>query len=128
MAGEGLEAVAAGLSFDLPPGGRAVVGRASHCDVWFDDLRVSRVHAEVWATPDGWVVGDRGSTLGTWHDGERVEELRIDGRTELRLADGEDGPLLVLTPKGPATGEAINGLASMPFFFSNHTEITVGST
>ena len=29
---------------------------------------------------------------------------------------------------GPAAGEAIRGLASVPFFFSNQTEITVGST
>jgi hypothetical protein len=28
---------------------------------------------------------------------------------------------------GPNTGEEINTLESMPFFFSNHTEITVGS-
>ena len=105
MAG-GLEAVADGLTFDLPPDGRAVIGRATNCDVWFDDLRVSRVHAEVWATPAGWVLADRGSRLGTWRDGERVEEVRIDGRTELRLANGVDGPLLVLTPKAPTAGGA----------------------
>jgi len=31
------------------------------------------------------------------------------------------------TAPGPATGEAISGLASMPFFFSNQTVMTVGA-
>lgn len=60
----------------------ATVGRQSDCQIVIDDSNVSRVHAEIRRTADGWVVTDRGSTNGSKVNGEKI----IGGRL---LANGD---------------------------------------
>lgn len=99
MGGSGLRVIANGVRFDLPPGGRADIGRGPDCRIWVDDDRVSRVHAEVADGPDGWVYVDRTSTFGSWREGRRIDEVRIEGPVELRLADAARGAVLRLVPE-----------------------------
>jgi hypothetical protein len=62
---------------------RAVsIGRLSECDITVGDSNVSRRHAEVRATPNGYLIADLGSTNGTLVNGERLTADR-------RLADGD---------------------------------------
>jgi HD-GYP domain-containing protein (c-di-GMP phosphodiesterase class II)/pSer/pThr/pTyr-binding forkhead associated (FHA) protein len=59
------------------------VGRTPNLEIVLDDSSVSRRHAEVAYTDEGWVVRDLGSTNGTLVNGVRV------GRTGKRLRGDE---------------------------------------
>lgn len=58
-------------------GDLATVGRQSDCRVVIDDHNVSRIHAEIRRTTNGWVVIDRGSTNGTKVNGEKIVTGRL---------------------------------------------------
>ncbi|MDQ6784877.1 MAG: DUF3662 and FHA domain-containing protein [Actinomycetota bacterium] len=60
----------------------AVLGRMPGCEVVLADPNVSRRHAEVRASGEGWVVTDLGSTNGT-----KVNGVRISGSQSLRPGD-----------------------------------------
>ena len=62
-----------------------ILGRASEADLVFDDISVSRRHAEITSTPLGYVVRDLGSTNGTYVNGVRVEVTELRGGDELRV-------------------------------------------
>ncbi len=59
-----------------------VVGRLPECAITLSDHNVSRRHAEVAATPNGFVVRDLGSTNGTMVNGARTNG-------DHRLRDGD---------------------------------------
>jgi hypothetical protein len=65
----------------LPPGG-GVVGRSGDCDVVLDDTGISRRHAQIRPTPDGWEIEDLGSTNGVLVNG-----VQVHGREPLRGGD-----------------------------------------
>jgi hypothetical protein len=58
------------------------VGRMPDCDITIEDANVSRKHAEIRPSGDGFVVADLGSTNGT-----RVNGLRVD---QHQLAQGDE--------------------------------------
>lgn len=58
-------------------GDLAIVGRQSDCQILIDDNNVSRIHAEIRRTKDGWVVSDRGSTNGSMVNGQKITEGRL---------------------------------------------------
>ncbi len=64
-AGDGL-----GTRFQLD-GRRVSIGRQDGCDIVLARELVSRRHAHVARTPDGWLIEDAGSTNGTLVDGTR---------------------------------------------------------
>jgi hypothetical protein len=78
-----------GGSLVLPDGkrvrlgsGTITIGRANECEVRLADTSVSRRHAEVRATGDGWSVADLGSTNGTKVNGAVVTDRKLkDGDT-----------------------------------------------
>lgn len=59
------------------------IGRSPECEIFLDDITVSRDHAEVRDEVGGWVLVDKGSTNGTY-----VNRRLIDS-TEM-LADGDE--------------------------------------
>ncbi len=59
------------------------IGRLPELEVAIDDLSVSRLHAEVLLSDEGWVVRDRGSSNGTILNGVRL------GRTPHPLRQGD---------------------------------------
>jgi hypothetical protein len=62
--------------------GTATIGRAPECEVRLADTSVSRRHAEVRATGDGWAIADLGSTNGTKVNGAVVTDRKLkDGDT-----------------------------------------------
>jgi hypothetical protein len=75
------------------------IGRSGGCDLRIADMTVSRVHATLERTADGWLLTDLGSTNGTRVNGWRVRSpvpVRPgdlvsfgDALYSLRTADGE---------------------------------------
>ena len=66
-----------------------VFGRDAGCDVVITDKNVSRRHAEIMATPKGYVLIDS-STNGTFINGERVEGQRVLARADVvRIGNDE---------------------------------------
>jgi hypothetical protein len=62
--------------------GIVTIGRATECEVRVADTSVSRRHAEVRATGDGWAVADLGSTNGTKVNGAVITDRKLkDGDT-----------------------------------------------
>ncbi|HEY3317632.1 MAG TPA: DUF3662 and FHA domain-containing protein [Coriobacteriia bacterium] len=60
---------------DVALGGqRLVIGRLRDCDVCVNDVNVSRRHAELVRTAEGWAVNDLGSTNGTSVNGHELTE------------------------------------------------------
>lgn len=83
------------LPFPRGAGTTFSIGRDAACDLAIDDLTVSRVHARLERTPDGWALIDLGSTNGTRVNGwlargqvpVRAGDLLRFGETEYTLGD-----------------------------------------
>jgi ABC-type multidrug transport system ATPase subunit/pSer/pThr/pTyr-binding forkhead associated (FHA) protein/ABC-type multidrug transport system permease subunit len=80
----------------LRPGATLIVGRDAAADIVIDTPNVSRQHARIEVTEEGYLVTDLGSTNGTWLNGERIlgavavqagDDLRV-GPHRLRLEAG----------------------------------------
>lgn len=56
-----------------------IVGRDDQADVHIDNPSVSRRHAEIKLTDDGWVVQDLGSSNGTFLHGAKIDGLQSIG-------------------------------------------------
>ncbi|MBK8004997.1 MAG: FHA domain-containing protein [Gemmatimonadetes bacterium] len=66
-----------------------VIGREAGCDIVVPNKDVSRRHAEIFASPQGYVLVDS-STNGTWVNGDRVEAQRVLARADvIRIGDHE---------------------------------------
>ncbi len=61
------------------------IGRAGDCDFVLDEPTVSRHHAILRRTPDGWVIRDAGSTNGTRLNGWRIDEAALRVGDELAI-------------------------------------------
>jgi hypothetical protein len=66
-------------------GERVTIGRSRECDVVVDDPNVSRKHAEVRRTIEGWLVADLGSTNGIKVNGRRVKDAVLQPGDEVTL-------------------------------------------
>ena len=64
-----------------------VIGRLAECDLVLTDASISRRHARVERSAEGWVVRDEGSRNGLWSEGERVPVLRLTAGMEFRLGE-----------------------------------------
>lgn len=74
----------AGDSFTLD-GERFSIGRGSECDVFLDDVTVSRSHAVVVRRADGLHIDDLGSLNGTYVNRRRIESHRLEDGDELQV-------------------------------------------
>ncbi len=69
-----------GLEADL-----TTLGRHSDADIFFDDVTVSRRHAEVERTSDCYFVRDVGSLNGTYVNRQRVEGAELQDGDEVQV-------------------------------------------
>jgi pSer/pThr/pTyr-binding forkhead associated (FHA) protein len=74
----------AGSRFALSPG-LTTAGRHPDSTIFLDDVTVSRRHAEIRSTPEGFVVRDVGSLNGTYLNRERIEESPLANGDELQI-------------------------------------------
>lgn len=70
------------LQFPRGAGDFFSIGRDASCDLAIADMTVSRMHARLERTADGWLLTDLASTNGT-----RVNGWRVRGQVQVRAGD-----------------------------------------
>jgi hypothetical protein len=74
----------AGESF-RPSGDRTRIGRSPECEIFLDDVTVSRNHAVLIRRDDGYVVEDQGSLNGTFVNRRRIDTTVLSSGDELQI-------------------------------------------
>ncbi len=74
----------AGESFEAI-GERALIGRSPECDVFLDDVTVSRRHAELVRDGNGFTIRDLGSLNGTFVNKRRIESSPLEDDDEVQV-------------------------------------------
>jgi transcriptional regulator of acetoin/glycerol metabolism len=74
-------------AFPLRPSGPTVIGSSSGADLVLPINAVSRLHAELVRERGHWILKDRRSTNGSYVDGYRIDEARLEHGQELRFGD-----------------------------------------
>ena len=64
---------------------RMTVGRRPDCDIFLDDVTVSRDHALIVRRGDGIHIDDLGSLNGTYVNRQRIESVRLTDGDELQI-------------------------------------------
>jgi hypothetical protein len=69
----------------VPQGERTTIGRSPECDIFLDDVTVSRTHA-VFVQKDGaFFIEDQGSLNGTFLNRKRIESGQLENGDELQI-------------------------------------------
>ena len=74
----------AGESFEAI-GDRALIGRSPECDVFLDDVTVSRRHAELTREGGAFTIRDLGSLNGTFVNKRRIESSVLEDDDEVQI-------------------------------------------
>lgn len=84
----------------------AVIGRSKDCDLVLEDPGVSRRHAQVRRTPDGWIIDDLHSANGVLVNGNKVQSAALADNDSVGL-----GPvrLVFSSPRAPSSSPATPG-------------------
>jgi hypothetical protein len=64
---------------------RLTIGRSPDCDIFLDDVTVSRKHAQLVRQGDGYGIEDLGSLNGTYVNRRRVEAKRLEDGDEVQI-------------------------------------------
>ena len=64
---------------------RTSLGRAPECEVFLDDVTVSRRHSVITRGPDGFTLHDEGSLNGTYVNRRRVESAKLEDGDEVQI-------------------------------------------
>jgi len=68
-----------------PGEGRTLVGRSPECDIFLDDVTVSRRHAEIVREGDEFTIRDLGSLNGTYVNRKRIESTALQDDDEVQI-------------------------------------------
>jgi hypothetical protein len=74
----------AGETFQ-PAGERTRIGRSPDCDIFLDDVTVSRSHAVLVEREGSFYVEDQGSLNGTFVNRHRIDSARLENGDELQV-------------------------------------------
>ena len=74
----------AGQSF-LPGEGKTLIGRSPDCNVFLDDVTVSRRHAELVRDGETFSIRDLGSLNGTYVNRKRIESVILEDDDEVQI-------------------------------------------
>lgn len=66
-------------------GERTLIGRSPDCDVFLDDVTVSRRHAEIVQDGERFVIHDLGSLNGTFVNRRRIEDEELGDDDEVQI-------------------------------------------
>jgi pSer/pThr/pTyr-binding forkhead associated (FHA) protein len=64
---------------------RTTIGRSPDCDIFLDDVTVSRRHAVALKQGDAFVIEDQGSRNGTFLNRRRIESAELSDDDELQI-------------------------------------------
>jgi hypothetical protein len=68
-----------------PQGDRTSIGRSPDCDIFLDDVTVSRKHAVLVAEDGRFTIEDQGSLNGTYVNRRRIESSPLSDGDELQI-------------------------------------------
>ena len=68
-----------------PGEGRTLVGRSPECDIFLDDVTVSRRHAEIVREGESFKIRDLGSLNGTYVNRKRIESTALQDDDEVQI-------------------------------------------
>jgi pSer/pThr/pTyr-binding forkhead associated (FHA) protein len=68
-----------------PGAGRTLIGRSPECEIFLDDVTVSRRHAELDRTDDTFTIRDLGSLNGTYVNRSRIESAVLQDDDEVQI-------------------------------------------
>jgi FHA domain/zinc-ribbon domain len=74
----------AGQAFQ-PKNGRTLIGRSPDCEIFLDDVTVSRQHAELLRDGDTFTIRDLGSLNGTYVNRHRIESAVLQNDDEVQI-------------------------------------------
>ncbi|MGH3132266.1 MAG: FHA domain-containing protein [Gaiellaceae bacterium] len=74
----------AGQSFQ-PAEGRTLIGRSPECQMFLDDVTVSRRHAEIVRDGETFTIRDLGSLNGTYVNRKRIESAVLEDDDEVQI-------------------------------------------
>ncbi len=74
----------AGQSFQ-PGEGKTLIGRSPDCNVFLDDVTVSRRHAELVRDGETFSIRDLGSLNGTYVNRKRIESVILEDDDEVQI-------------------------------------------
>ncbi|HEY6584614.1 MAG TPA: FHA domain-containing protein [Gaiellaceae bacterium] len=69
----------------VPQGERTTIGRSPDCDIFLDDVTVSRQHAVLRRNGDNFVIEDQGSLNGTFVNRSRIESAELTDGDEVQV-------------------------------------------
>lgn len=64
---------------------RLTIGRSPDCDIFLDDITVSRQHALLVRQGAGYAIEDQGSLNGTFVNRRRVDSLQLEDGDEVQI-------------------------------------------
>ena len=74
----------AGQTFQ-PEAGRTLIGRSPECEIFLDDVTVSRRHAELERVGEAFTIRDLGSLNGTYVNRRRIESAVLENDDEVQI-------------------------------------------
>lgn len=113
-----------GARFELNDQGENLLGRDWQCHIALSDPQCSRVHAAILQQRGEWWIYDRGSSNGTFVNGQGVDNARIVQGTEIRIGGSqflflEQQPVVLETEE--TLSEAPTGSTTIVFDESHNT-------
>ena len=69
----------------VPDRDRTLIGRSPECDIFLDDVTVSRKHAVLMRSDGDFTIEDQGSLNGTFVNRSRIESARLEDGDEVQI-------------------------------------------
>jgi len=67
-----------------------VIGRTNRCDIYAEDLYMSKKHTKIWLKDNEWHINDLGSKNGTFVNDEQINDIcLLDDKDKIKIGQLE---------------------------------------